>query len=117
MKFEEYATRILQSTEESYVGLELDLRFDMIEFLRNKLSGEGWTQAILAKKLKMKPSQLNRILKAESNFTCETIARIYHVFGCRPTIKEKHKIPDAVSEPIRYTKQAVLSEPSRYMVI
>ena len=106
MRFEEYALKILQSTEASYVGLELDLRFDVIDFLRKKLS--DMTQAKLAAKLKMKPSQLNRILRAESNMTLETIARIYHIFGSRPTIKEKYAIHEAIDKDRFPIKQQVI---------
>src|SRR4030042_4468653 len=100
MKFEEYALQILKTTEESYVGSELDLRFDIANFILQKLSSIPMTQSKLAIKLKMKPSQLNRILKAESNLTIETIARIFHAFESRPIIKEKRKyvIQGAIGE-------------------
>jgi len=117
MKFEEYALTILKNTEESYVGSELDLRFEIVEFIIQKLSNSRMTQSKLAAKLKMKPSQLNRILKAESNLTLETIARIFHAFGSRPTIKERYGIHEAIGEYLFSGKQHVIYDmPKEYSV-
>ena len=112
MKFEEYALQILKTTEESYVGSELDLRFDIVNFILQKLSSIPMTQSKLAAKLKMKPSQLNRILKSESNLTIETIARIFHAFGSRPTIKEKREyvIHKAIGEDTIPVRQQVIAD-------
>jgi len=118
MRFEEYALKILQSTEASYIGLELDLRFDVITFLRRKLSERRMTQATLAAKLKMKPSQLNRILKAESNITLETVARIYHAFGCHPVITESYDFTKiAATEHISVKQSVIYDEPQQRVSI
>ncbi len=117
MKFEEYALSILKTTEESYVGSELDLRFDIVEFIMKNLSSARMTQSKLAAKLKMKPSQLSRILKAESNLTLETIARIFHAFGSRPTIKERFDIHEAVGEYFFSGKQHIVCDtPIEYSI-
>lgn len=105
-----YAESVLQSTSESTVGKEYDLRFDLIDFIRMKLKESSMTQKSLAQKIKMKESQLTRILKAESNITLETVARIYHAFGGRPTIKERYEIAEAVSEDRVYIKKAPIYE-------
>jgi plasmid maintenance system antidote protein VapI len=117
MKFEEYALSILKTTEESYVGLELDLRFDIVEFIMKNLSSPRMTQSKLAAKLKMKPSQLNRILKAESNLTLETIARIYHAFSSRPVIKEKFDVREVAGENLFSGKQDIYDTPGRYSIV
>lgn len=115
MELTKYAESILQSTRESSIGMEYDLRFDLVDFIRMKLKENGMTQKLFAQKIKMKESQLTRILKAESNITLETVARIYNAFGCRPTIKERYEIPEAVSED-RVYKQATIYEPqNKYM--
>ena len=101
MSIKNYVQKILRSTAESYVSSELDLRFDIMEFLKRKLKEHGLKQKDLAQKLNMKPSQLNRILNSETNITIETIARVYHAFGCSPTIQEKTSI--AVSNAIGTT--------------
>ena len=114
-----YAESVLQSTRESTVGKEYDLRFDLIDFIRTKLKeNNSMTQKSLAQKIKMKESQLTRILKAESNITLETVARIYHAFGCRPTITERYDITEAVSEDCVYVKKApIYGEPqNKYMI-
>jgi plasmid maintenance system antidote protein VapI len=118
MKFEEYALSILKTTEDSYVGLELDLRFDIVEFIMKNLSSPRMTQSKLAAKLKMKPSQLNRILKAESNLTLETIARIFHAFSRRPSIKEKFDIHEAIGENYFSGKKNIVYEtPTGYSIV
>ncbi|MDO9289066.1 MAG: helix-turn-helix transcriptional regulator [Thermodesulfovibrionales bacterium] len=115
MELTKYAESILQSTRESSIGMEYDLRFDLVDFIRMKLKENGMTQKVFAQKIKMKESQLTRILKAESNITLETVARIYNAFGCRPTITERHEISEAVSED-RVYKQATIYEPqNKYM--
>jgi len=115
MELIKYAESILQSTRESSIGMEYDLRFNLVDFIRMKLKENGMTQKLFAQKIKMKESQLTRILKAESNITLETVARIYNAFGCRPTITERYEIPEAVSEA-RVYKQAAICEPQhKYM--
>ena len=110
-----YAESVLQSTRESNVGMEYDLRFDLINFIRMKLKENSMTQKSLAQKIKMKESQLTGILKAESNITLETVARIYHAFGCRPTITERYDIPEAVSEDRVYKQDAIYDPQHEYM--
>jgi plasmid maintenance system antidote protein VapI len=118
MKFEDYASKVLKTTEESYVGSGLDLRFEVMEFIMRELSKNRMTQTKLAIKLKMKPSQLNRILKAESNLTVETIARIFHAFNCKPTIKERFDTADTVSTSNTYVNQTIISQPKNvYLVV
>lgn len=112
-----YAESVLQSTRESMLGMEYDLRFDLIDFIKMKLKENSMTQKSLAQKIKMKESQLTRILKAESNITLETVARIYHAFGCRPTISERHEFPDVISEDRVYVKQAPIYEPQNKYII
>jgi transcriptional regulator with XRE-family HTH domain len=116
MDFGKYAQTILESTRESTVGIELDLRFDIIDFIKMRLKETGLTQKSLALKMKMKDSQLTRILNAESNITLETVARIYHAFDCRPTITKRHAISESVSEDRVSIKQAQICEPHiKYM--
>jgi len=111
-----YAESVLQSTRESSIGMEYDLRFDLVDFIRMKLKEKGMTQKLFAHKIKMKESQLTRILKAESNITLETVARIYNAFGCRPTLKERDEIPEAVSEDRSYIQAAIYELPNKYMI-
>jgi transcriptional regulator with XRE-family HTH domain len=117
MELTKYAESILQSTRESSIGMEYDLRFDLVDFIRMQLKKNRMTQKLFAHKIKMKESQLTRILKAESNITLETVARIYHAFGCRPTITERYDIPEAVSEDRVYIKPVTIYESQhKYMV-
>ena len=116
MDFSKYAQTILESTRESTVGIGLDLRFDIVDFIKMKLKETGLTQKSLALKMRMKDSQLTRILNAESNITLETVARIYHAFGCRPAITERYEFAATASEEGHY-KQSLIYEPQNtYMI-
>jgi transcriptional regulator with XRE-family HTH domain len=110
-----YTQSILQSTRESSIGIEYDLRFALVDFIKIKLKENGMTQKLFAQKIKMKESQLTRILKAESNITLETVSRIYHALGCRPTISEKFNIPEVVSDDRIYFQQAVVYQKNKYL--
>jgi transcriptional regulator with XRE-family HTH domain len=112
VKFEDYASKILKTTEESYVGSGLDLRFNVMEFIMRELLRNRMTQSKLAIKLKMKPSQLSRILKAESNLTIETIARIYHALGCKPIITE-WPVYSLISDQIERISQTTIADKQR----
>jgi len=116
MDFGKYAQTILESTRESTVGIELDLRFDIIDFIKMKLKETGLTQKSLALKMKMKDSQLTRILNAESNITMETVARIYYAFGCRPAITERYEFIDTISEDRVYKQSAICELQKKYMI-
>ena len=116
MEFSKYAQTILESTRESTVGMELDLRFDIIDFIKTKLTETGLTQKSLALKMKMKDSQLTRILNAESNITLETVARIYHALGCRPAITERYEFTATISEEGFYKQSAIYEHQSKYMI-
>ena len=69
MDLKKYTESILESTRESTTGLEFDLRFDIVNFIKAKLKETGDTQRSLALKMKMKDSQLTRIMNAETNIT------------------------------------------------
>lgn len=115
MNINDYVNSILKSTKESKTGIEFDMRFDIVDFIKRKLSETDMSQKKLALMMNMKESQLTRILNAESNMTLETVARIFHAFDGRPTIIEKQSIPDVVSEDRIYIHQSVISQPSRYL--
>lgn len=116
MDFGIYAQTILETTRESTVGIELDLRFDIIDFIKTRLRETGLSQKSLALKMKMKDSQLTRILNAESNITLETVARIYHAFGCRPTISESQEFTETISEDQVYKQAAIYEHQNKYMI-
>ncbi len=119
MDFGKYAKSILKSTRESTVGLAMDLQFDIVEFIKKELNKTGMNQKTLALKMKMKDSQLTRILNAESNLTLETVARIYYAFGCRPSITERtetYAISEAISENHIYVKNTI-SPQNSYIVV
>lgn len=107
MNFLKYVEAIQKYTDESYVGYAMDLRFDVLDFIRKALKEKDMTQKTLAKKLFMKESQLTRILRAEANMTLETVARIYHAFGCKVTIREKYDIPEAIGMGQSYELQTI----------
>jgi len=118
MKFHEYAQEILESTEKSFVGLELDLRFNIMDFVKAKLQETGMSKKELASKLYMKPSQLSRILNAESNLTLETVARLYAAFSYRPILTERRPIVeisrDAMSPIQHYKAHTTAQDHKRY---
>ena len=115
MNINDYVNSILKSTKESKTGIEFDMRFDIVDFIKRKLSETNMPQKKLALMMNMKESQLTRILNAESNLTLETVARIFHAFESRPTITEKQNISDVVSEDCIYIQQPVISQPGRYL--
>lgn len=116
MDFGAYAQTVLETTRESTVGIELDLKFDIIDFIKNRLRETGMSQRSLALKMKMKDSQLTRILNAESNLTLETVARIYYAFGCRPTISERQEFTETISEDHLYKQAAIYEQSNNYMI-
>ena len=105
MKYFEYAESILESTNESYIGMAMDLRFDIIDFVKNTLEENDITQGALALKMNMKEPQLTRIMNAESNITLETVARIFQALDSRPTIEKRHESSEVVSTAPLYYKQ------------
>lgn len=116
MNVNEYVKSMLQSTRESTVGLQLDMRYDVADFIRRELAITGMTQTQLALKMKMKDSQLTRILNAESNLTLETVARIFHAFSCRPTISERQEVSATISEDHAYRQAAIYEPQNKYMI-
>jgi len=84
--FLERSKAILANTNESPEGLLIDLQNDISSFLNNKLHEQNKNKCALAIDLKMKQSQLTRILNAEENITLKTIVRLYIAFGCKPRI-------------------------------
>jgi transcriptional regulator with XRE-family HTH domain len=101
---------VLSATMDSVVGYETDLRFDIIDFLNENLQSDQMTQKELASKLKMKESQLCRIICGDENLTLKTIARIFHVFNIKPQIAErKDDISQIVGSPTEYS-QFVINE-------
>lgn len=116
MDFGAYAQTILETTRESTVGRELDLRFDIIDFIKTRLRETELSQNSLALKMKMKDSQLTRILNAESNITLKTVARIYHAFGCRPTISERQEFAKTISEDNVYKFVAIYGRGNKYTI-
>ena len=116
MNVNEYVKSMLQSTRESTVGIQLDMRYDVADFIRRELAITGQTQTQLALKMKMKDSQLTRILNAESNITLETVARIYHAFSCRPTISERQEASETISEDHAYKQEAIYEPQKNFMI-
>ena len=110
MNVNEYVKSMLKSTRESTVGIELDMRFDVVEFIKRNIAETGLTQKQMAAKMKMKDSQLTRILNAESNLTLETVARIFHVFGRKPQIIEQYIMQSLIAEDNNFVRQ-IASEP------
>lgn len=79
----------LNNTRNSVEGVQQDIKFDIIQFIHEKLSENKMKKSTFASILDMKESQLSRILNAEANLTIESIARIYWAFKCRPKIVER----------------------------
>lgn len=75
--------------EYSVNGLELEMRYDVMRFIINNMQRNNFTQKELAQKLKMKDSQLSKILSGENNLTLKTIARFFSLFKKKPVIYEK----------------------------
>ncbi|MDQ3001213.1 MAG: helix-turn-helix transcriptional regulator [Fibrobacterota bacterium] len=80
---------VLGNTRDSVEGIQQDLQFDIVQFIHEKLNEKKLNKSTLASMIKMKESQLSRILNAEVNLTIESIARIYWAFKCRPQIMER----------------------------
>lgn len=111
MSVNEYVNSMLKSTKDTTVGLAMDMRFDLVDFIRKRLDETGDTQKKLAFRLKMKDSQLTRILNAESNVTLETVARIYYALGRRPAITERHTDTYAlISDEVRPTGRNTITD-------
>jgi transcriptional regulator with XRE-family HTH domain len=108
MKMSDYAQSIIGATRASSIGLEMDLRINVREFILSKLEETGLSKGQLAAKLNMKPSQLSRILNAEENITVNTIARVYHALNCKPEIKERHDIFEEVIAIEAIFRQSVM---------
>ena len=101
MDFLNYSDKISKSMDKSVMGLEYDLRFDIVDFVLEKLRQKNLSQLGLSEKMNMKPSQLNRILSAEENLTLRTIARLYKTLNAKPKITERNiVIEGTVSEPV-----------------
>jgi transcriptional regulator with XRE-family HTH domain len=92
MKYLEYSKKILGAMEFSVHGLELNMRYDVMNLIIDNMNKMNLSQRDLAKKLKMKESQLSKIVSGEKNLTLKTIARFFHIFKKKPSIIEKQTI-------------------------
>lgn len=80
---------VLGNTRNSVEGIQQDIQFDIVQFIHEKLVEHKLNKSTFASMIKMKESQLSRILNAEVNLTIESIARIYWAFKCHPQILER----------------------------
>ncbi len=81
---------LVENTNNSPVGFEYDLRFDIADFITDKLNKLGKKKKWLAEKLNMKQSQLSRILRTNENLTLQTISRIFWALREKPEISYKY---------------------------
>jgi len=82
----DHAEDLVESTNNSPIGYEYGLRFDIADFIYDKLNELGKRKKWLAEKLHMKPSQLSRILCTNENLTLQTVSRIFWALGEKPRI-------------------------------
>jgi transcriptional regulator with XRE-family HTH domain len=101
----EYSKRILSAMEYSLKGLELDMRYDVMNFIIKNMGEQNYSQKKLAQLVGMKESQLSKILSGEINLTLKTIARFFKEFQKKPAIIEQAREKIA-SEPlaVRYSE-------------
>jgi len=86
MSFLEKAKERDKKAAESYESVKIAMQFEIAKFVLAQLKKKGMTQKELANQLKMKPSQLNKILHAEKNCTIDTIAKLYFKLGYKAKI-------------------------------
>ena len=102
---------VLGNTRNSVEGIQQDIQFDIVQFIHEKLVEHNLNKSTFASMIKMKESQLSRILNAEVNLTIESIARIYWAFKCHPQILERpiRKGSTWATTPFEVVKSAATS--------
>jgi transcriptional regulator with XRE-family HTH domain len=73
-------------TEEELMAYRAELRGDLFRQIHRKLKelkSMGFTQAKMASRLGMQPSQLSRILQGKTDIRLETLADLARSLGCR----------------------------------
>ncbi len=74
------AQRILDKTAPD-VKIFVRLYSDIVVRVNELIEQKGWTQKELAEKMGKKPSEINRWLKGEHNFTLRSIAKLEAELG------------------------------------
>jgi len=95
------AQRILDKTSPD-VKIFVRLYANIVVRVNELMKEKGWTQKELAEKMGKKPSEINRWLKGEHNFTLRSIAKleaelgepILSVFGSNRHVDDKEITPD-----------------------
>lgn len=95
--------KILSETSketELYVRLYADIAIRIDQLLTEK----GLTQKQLAEKMNKKPSEINRWLKGEHNFTLRSLAKLQHELGGRiiSIPSNESTLPNADIDVVKY---------------
>ena len=83
-------------------------RYIALEVLSN-LNSKGITQKTLAKKMKVSPQQISKIVKGKENLTLETISKIESALDIK-LIREKTIIKEKYISIPSYTKEYIIPE-------
>ena len=74
----------------------LDLRLDLADIIIEQLSDRGWTQGELARRAKMRESQISLILTASRNCTFDTAGRILFALGVKGKLVKQDETTSVV---------------------
>jgi transcriptional regulator with XRE-family HTH domain len=73
-------------------------RYKVFDLVWDEFRASGLTQAALAKRLGMSPSQLNRMLKSPGNWTLDTVSNLlFAVRGGEPKYGIRYPLDEAAS--------------------
>lgn len=69
--------------------ISMELRLDFADLIMKYLKQKNWTQSRLAKECGISTPVLSRFVQADANCQLESIARVLHALGVRPSIVER----------------------------
>ena len=85
---------------QTYMTARMSLLHDIADFLYDSMeANDGMTQRELADRLKMRESQLSRILSCDANVTIDTVARLFWAFGIVPDLAAPKLKPEYAEAP------------------
>lgn len=86
---DEYIDDLLDEFEKTVPGFAGSLRLDFADLVMTGLRRKGFTQARLSDEAGVQESTISRVIHAEGNSTFETVAKLLHALGVKPTLVER----------------------------
>jgi hypothetical protein len=73
----------LERFEDSWEGVEVELRFSLADLVLAKLREKGWTQVRLAREARVTEQQVTRVVRHSANWQVDTAAKLLFALGVK----------------------------------